>query len=97
MKLSTAGTPIGFDKPVVGIASLRQLPIAGRNKRILISPGLPDDTAGYSGLLTTSDCGDNAPGIPLIHKMREIDHLRQGDIIVMEAASGFVRSLPSRG
>jgi His-Xaa-Ser system radical SAM maturase HxsC len=93
MKLSTAGAPIGFGRSVLGIASRSRLPLTERSKRILVGPEIPDDIEGYRGLITTSDFGQKAPEIPVVHRAREIDHIHEGDIIVMEPGSGFIRSL----
>lgn len=92
MKLVTAGVPTGFGKSVIGIATLSQIPLKERGKRILICSDVPQDIAGYCGLLTTSDFGTRSSEIPVVHRTREIDHIHDGDIIVMDE-SGFVRSL----
>lgn len=93
MKLTTAGLASGFDKQIVGIVTMRALEPGQRRNRILVGEPLPDDLSGYRGALTTGDLAFRLPTIPVVHRVREIDHLREGDIVVMEPRSGFVRSL----
>lgn len=93
MKLTTAGVAVGFDKQIVGAVTTTPLQLEQRFNRILVGSSLPADISGYRGVLTTSDVGDNSGGVAIVHRAREIDHLRSEDIIVMEPASGFVRSL----
>ena len=93
MKLTTAGVALAFDRQIVGLVTRSPLPPDQRTNRILVDESLPEDRSGYRGALTTSDIGDRLPEIPVVHRTREIDHLRPEDIIVMEPTSGFVRSL----
>src|SRR5260370_3876453 len=93
MKLTTAGVPCGFDKARVGIVTETPLHTGERSKRIWVGSTLPEDLSGYRGMVTTCDLGNWVPGRPVVHRVREIDHLKSDDIIVMEPGSGFVRSL----
>ena len=93
MKLTTAGVAVGFDRQIVGIVTRDPLPSDQRSNRILVNKLVPKDLSGYLGALTTSDVGNRPMRIPVVHRTREIDHLRSEDIIVMEPTSGFVRSL----
>ena len=93
MKLTTAGVAVGFDKQIVGIVTRCPLPPDQRTNRILVDELVPENISGYRGVLTTSDVGNRRLRIPVVHRTREIDHLRSEDIIVMEPTSGFVRSL----
>jgi His-Xaa-Ser system radical SAM maturase HxsC len=92
MKLTTAGIAHGFEKAIVGIASLSPVPYGERSKRIWVGTSAPDDVMGYRGVITLADKADQAE-IPYIDRVREIDHISEGDIVVMEPGSGFVRSL----
>jgi len=92
MKLTTAGVASGFDKAVVGIAATSPVPPSERSKHIWVGTVPPDDVAGYRGIITISDSAAQS-GSPHVHKVREIDHISDGDIVVMEPGSGFVRSL----
>jgi His-Xaa-Ser system radical SAM maturase HxsC len=93
VKLTTAGVAVGFDRQIVGIVTRDPLPSDQRSNRILVNKLVPKDLSGYLGALTTSDVGNRPMRIPVVHRTREIDHLRSEDIIVMEPTSGFVRSL----
>jgi His-Xaa-Ser system radical SAM maturase HxsC len=96
MRLTTAGTPSGFRKPVVGIVSREPLQMSGRADRILVAERIPDDASGlsgYSGILTTSKLERQISSVPTISSVRDIDHLRTSDIIAMEPRDGFIRTL----
>jgi organic radical activating enzyme len=92
MKLTTAGIASGFSKAVVGIATTSATPPDQRSKRIWVGTMPPDDITGYRGIITISDMADQT-NVPYIQRVREIDHIKEGDIVVMEPQSGFVRSL----
>jgi His-Xaa-Ser system radical SAM maturase HxsC len=96
MRLTTTGTAHNFDKEIVGVVSTERLPLDQRSRRILFVGANEtfycDDVAGYSALL----CHDGLSGeitAPYVHHLREADHLRDGDIVVLEPAIGLVRSL----
>jgi His-Xaa-Ser system radical SAM maturase HxsC len=91
MKLTTAGIASGFSKAIVGIVAMSPAPNDQRDKRIWVGAIPPSDATGYRGIITMSD--GSVPQTPSIHRVREIDHIREGDIVVMEPTSGFVRSL----
>lgn len=91
MKLTTAGVASGFEKAIVGIAATSPLPAEQRSKRIWVGSSVPDDVSGYRGLISIGDIGET--NTPRIQRVREIDHITDGDIVVMEPGSGFVRSL----
>ena len=93
MKLTTAGVAVGFDKQIVGVVTTDPLCADQRSTRVFVGTSLPGDVAGYRGGLTTSNIDGHTFAVPIVHRAREINHLRSGDIIVMEPASGFVRSL----
>ena len=99
MRLTTTGSARNFDGSILGILTTENLPPGERSTRIRLIPA--DDTtfdvqradlAGYRALLV-HDALVGSPPIPSIHALRESDHLRHGDIVVLEGASGLVRSL----
>ena len=99
MRLTTTGTARNFDGSIVGILTTKDLPPDQRKKRIRLIPA--DDSAfdassadlsGYRALLVHNTL-EPAPAIPSVHTLRESDHLRHGDIVVLDGASGLVRSL----
>jgi His-Xaa-Ser system radical SAM maturase HxsC len=101
MRLTTAGLPLHFSTAVVGKVVTRAVPRDDRSDKILI--GLlhdrsADESRGFRGIITPSRAQDNAQiidglALPIVHSVREIDHLRDGDIVVMQPKSGFVRTL----
>jgi His-Xaa-Ser system radical SAM maturase HxsC len=96
MKLTTAGTPSVFPKPVVGIVSREPLPEGTRTDRILVTEGTPDcasELSGYSGFLTSVKLERQFESLPTISSVRDVDHLRTNDIVAMEPRNGFVRTL----
>src|SRR6202011_2028019 len=67
-----------------------------RAETIFVSDGLPleiSDISGYSGFLTTARLEQSLQFVPSICSVQAIDHLRTGDIVAMEPANGFVRTL----
>jgi len=96
MKLGTAGLPSDFNKPVVGIISRTPLPLASRTDRVLLREDVPSDAEelrGYRGFLTSARSEKSYNVVPTISSVREIDHLKTGDIVAMEPGNGFIRTL----
>lgn len=93
MRLTTAGVPAGFDKAIVGLVTTLGEPKNNRSEMILVTPNASDDLFGYRGIVTSSDVLEGCPSVPIIYRTRDIDHLKTGDIVVLEPGSGFVRSL----
>jgi His-Xaa-Ser system radical SAM maturase HxsC len=96
MRLNTTGVARNFDKSILGIITTEDLPSDQRAQKIrLVAPNdTPNDASllGYRALLCHDEL-DRAPNVPYIHLLREIDHLRDGDIVVLEGRTGLVRSL----
>jgi His-Xaa-Ser system radical SAM maturase HxsC len=97
MKLTTGGVP---DKhrtmPVVGIVSWEPVDEADRSKTIFLSNEIPCDpreVGGYRGFLTTAKLESPAVSVPTISSVQDLRHLRTGDIVAVEPANGFVRTL----
>ncbi len=93
MRLTTAGLPRNFEGSIVGRITSEDLPDAKRREYIRFLPegGKPVvDLAGYRAILSHDDF---ATDYPVIDRLRESDHFRDGDVIVLEGDSGFVRSL----
>lgn len=95
MRLVTAGVPLNIDHPIVGIVATRPIHVrSDRAKRVLVTANLEsEDLVGYRAAITTADlvCGLNST--PVVHKARDIDHLREGFIVAIEPRSGFVRTI----
>jgi His-Xaa-Ser system radical SAM maturase HxsC len=101
MRLTTAGVPLNFGTAVVGKVATRAVPGDDRSDKILVrllDGRSADESGGCRGVITPSRAQDNATIIdkltlPIVHSTREIDHLRDGDIVVMQPKTGFVRTL----
>ena len=96
MRLTTAGVPHGFTKPVVGRISRIPVPPEKRADKILLSEHIPSnakDLHGYRGCLTSEKVFNNVDFVPSISSVRDTDHLRSGDIVAMEPKNGFIRTL----
>jgi His-Xaa-Ser system radical SAM maturase HxsC len=95
MKLVTAGVPLNLTRPVVGIVSTQPIPEASsRHKAVLVCADLDGkELDGYRAVLTTCDVGTRHSRFPVLHRMREIDHLKDGFIVAVEPSSGFVRTV----
>ena len=101
MRLTTAGIPLHFDRAVVGKIVTRATPGEDRSDKILVAPlneqGVAD-SHGFRAFITTSRAQDNTAAadslaMPMVHPVREIDHLLDGYIVVMQPKTGFVRTL----
>ena len=96
MRLTTSGISRNLYSSVVGILTTVDQPFSQRENRIrfIARNGEPADSnlSGYRAFLCHDDC-DPTPSIPYIHRLRESDHLKDGDIVVLEGSSGVVRSL----
>lgn len=99
MRLTTFGRACNFDGGILGILTTGDLPPGQRGTRIRFIPSdhtgfdaQRADLAGYRALLVHGALAA-PPAVPSIHALRESDHLRQGDIVVLEGTSGLVRSL----
>lgn len=99
MRLTTTGTPCNFNGSIVGILTTEDLPPRERSTHIRFVSANDTafdaqrtDLAEYRALLAHNALG-GTPAIPSVQLLRESDHLRHGDIVVLEGASGVVRSL----
>jgi len=96
MRLTTTGVARNLDRSVVGVLTTEHLPPEKRAERVLFlaaQEALPDlDISGYRAVLSHDELQD-AQGVPYVHRLRESDHLKSGDIVALEGSSGVVRSL----
>ncbi len=93
MRLTTAGTARNFNDGVVGRVTIEDLPLSRRGEyiRFFAAQAQPSsDLAGYRAVLSHDDLDTDRP---IVDRLRDSDHFRDGDVIVMEGDSGFVRSL----
>jgi len=96
MRLTTTGVACNLDRNVVGVLTAEHLPPEQRATKILFlaaNETLPGgDMSGYRAVLSHDALLDGL-GAPYVHRLRESDHLRDGDIVVLEGNAGIVRSL----
>jgi His-Xaa-Ser system radical SAM maturase HxsC len=96
MRLTTTGVAGNFDASIVGIITAESLPPGQRKQRIRLvaaNDALNDESiSGYRALLCRDEL-KSVPGVPYVHRLRESDHLKDGDIVVLERNAGLVRSL----
>jgi His-Xaa-Ser system radical SAM maturase HxsC len=93
MRLTTAGLARNIEGSIVGRVTTEDLPDAKRGEYIRFLPeggGAVLDLAGYRAILSHDDV---ATDYPVVDRLRESDHFRDGDVVVLEGDSGFVRSL----
>jgi hypothetical protein len=99
MRLTTAGTSLGLFRPVVGRISRTDDVVGLRSERVRVfnEPASIDNVLGYRALLTTlreRELGELADaGIPIIHSLRDDDHLHDGYVVLVQPSSGFVRTI----
>lgn len=99
MRLTTTGASYNFAGSILGILTTDDLPPSERSTHIRFvsaSDATFDlqraDLVGYRAILAHNAL-DGTATIPVVQLLRESDHLRPGDIVVLEGASGVVRSL----
>jgi His-Xaa-Ser system radical SAM maturase HxsC len=102
MRLTTAGVALGLDQSIVGRITCE--PVIGdqRDVHIFVSPleavNRFEELRGYRGTITSSPCAlaeraYTESGTPLIYAVREYDHFRSGDLVLLQPATGFVRTV----
>ena len=96
MRLTTTGVARNLDRSIVGVLTTEHLPPEKRAERVLFLAAqetLPGrDISGYRAVLSHDELQDTL-GVPYVHRLRESDHLKSGDIVALEGNSGVVRSL----
>jgi len=93
MRLTTTGSARNFTGAIVGRITSEDLPLARRSEHIRFFPrdsAHSSDRVGYRAILSYDDF---LTDIPVVDRLREADHIKAGDVVVLEGASGFVRSL----
>jgi His-Xaa-Ser system radical SAM maturase HxsC len=93
MRLTTAGSARHFTGGIVGRLTTENLPLSVRGNHIrLFAEGAQQnsDLVGYRAILSHDDLPTEHP---IVDRLRDSDHFRSGDVVVLEGDSGFVRSL----
>jgi His-Xaa-Ser system radical SAM maturase HxsC len=93
MRLTTSGSARNISDAIVGRITTQAMPEFERPSHIRFLPqGVvsAEDFAGYRAVLSHDDV---STGYPVVDRLRESDHFKDGDVIVLEGGTGFVRSL----
>jgi His-Xaa-Ser system radical SAM maturase HxsC len=96
MRLTTSGIPRNIERSIVGTLTLNDVPPGLRHQKIRLFGEDEQFTGqrsdGYQAVLSVSEMPCESI-IPRIERLRDFDHFREGDVVVIEPKSGFVRSL----
>lgn len=93
MRLTTAGSARNFAGGIVGRIATEDVPLSIRDRCIrLFAEGSQQngDLGSYRAILSHDNLQTD---LPVVDRLRESDHFRAGDVVVLEGDSGFVRSL----
>ena len=93
MRLTTSGSARNIDRAVVGRISTQDLSPGDRHEYIRFIPEGSTGVADFTGYRAVLSHDDVTTDFPVVDRLRESDHFKDGDVIVLEGASGFVRSL----
>jgi His-Xaa-Ser system radical SAM maturase HxsC len=97
MRLTTAGVPIGFGNVIVGRITRSNTYDRSETIRVLTESTSLEGVQGYRAALTplraNELCDATEFSVPLVHSLRDHDHLRDNDIVAIQPSSGFVRTL----
>jgi His-Xaa-Ser system radical SAM maturase HxsC len=93
------GVPRNFTDSILGIVTTGDVPTDQRDKYILFipecySPTTPtnEDFGGYRAVLSHNELSEGL-NVPLTNRLRESNHIREGDIVTLDGSTGIVRSL----
>ena len=94
MKLHSIGRTTGLKEPVMGRVLTTEAPADLRQDSVLVwkHPNPPSDTSGYLALLSPETIPSWPSVSPLIHSVKSLDYLSDGDVISV-SPNGFVRTL----
>lgn len=96
MRLTTTGEAGSNFGSVIGKLATSDVAVEQRRRMIrLVAPQeehYASHFQGYRGILF-SERAEQSISVPYIQRLRESDHFKDGDIVVMESAVGMVRSL----
>jgi len=99
MRLTTMGVSRNFTDSIIGIVKTGDVPADQRGRYVRFfsesdSHNLPTIISfdGYRAVLSHNELTEEL-SVPYIHLLRESDHIRDGDIVALDATTGNVRSL----
>lgn len=94
MRLHTAGIGQGFKKPIVARVVTKPVPVSTRKNTVLVLPSIDgtQDFCEYSAVVFKEKAKETSLRIPVVHSVRDIDHLEHGHIVALEP-NGFIRTV----
>jgi hypothetical protein len=102
MRLTSAGQPLGIENAIVGrVSTILLAEHTHRTETVFVSSACtqsPSSLRGYRAIVTQSRADVAQPvyaqtGVPTLHSVRDIDHLRDRDVVVLQPSTGFIRTL----
>lgn len=93
MRLTTSGSARNIGDAIVGRIAMQDLPYPDRQEYIRFLPIGDTGTTDFTGYRAVLSHDDIATDRPVVDRLRESDHFKHGDVVVLEGGSGFVRSL----
>jgi His-Xaa-Ser system radical SAM maturase HxsC len=98
MRLHTAGKALGIPEPIVAKISNQPVGIDQRKDTALVvcsESQLSVADRGYAALISkVAAVQSHSDGdFPMIHSVRDVDHLQNGYIVGIEPSNGFIRTL----
>lgn len=97
MKLYGIGRATGLKEPIIGRVLTTEAQADLRHDSVLVwkHTKAPSDTSGYMAVLSPSAAPHWPTTSPLIHSVKSLDYLTDGDVIYL-TPNGFVRTLYRR-
>ena len=99
MRLTTMGASRNFTDSIIGIVKTSDVPADERGKYVRFfsesesrNPSTGASLDGYRAILSHNELAGGI-NVPFTHRLRESDHIREGDIVALDGISGHVRSL----
>jgi His-Xaa-Ser system radical SAM maturase HxsC len=95
MRLHTAGSARGFRKAIVARITTKLVSGCERKNTALVLPSIDqgtNDCHGYAAVIIKQVVAGVEFPVPLVHSVRDIDHLSSGQIVALEP-NGFIRTL----
>jgi His-Xaa-Ser system radical SAM maturase HxsC len=96
MRLHTAGIANGFRNPTLARVTRTAVGPPDRGNTALVVSSIDDldpDPRGYAAIVCQQRLDQQSIGSPVVHSVRDIDHLRQGHVIAIEPMNGFIRTV----
>jgi His-Xaa-Ser system radical SAM maturase HxsC len=96
MRLHTAGVATGFGEPIIARIATEPVHSLKRSQTAWVITSFDDidkPGRGYAALISEAPFDKKRLPSPIVHSVRDTDHLRPGHIVALEPVNGFVRTL----